>query len=180
MCRTFLVVLVWHKMCLYTSLWGATILRRAFACFWVGTSISEIISVLLALDTFIYGYSEDCHAKDQYCIICKIEKSSNSFSACLLSNKDVRCYIYNLLSCSIIMKLWICLASFTCRTILRLIKPRDIKIETSIIDYLIPRHFLWIKKCKLLILNSFPVFPLHVPKQIGFLLTRINCSRWRY
>ena len=105
MCRTFLVVLVLHKMCLYTFLWGATILRRAFACFWVGTSISEIISVLLALDTFIYGYSEDCHAKDQYCIICKIEKSSNSFSACLLSNKDVRCYVYILLYCSIIMKL---------------------------------------------------------------------------
>lgn len=175
MCRTFLVVLVWHKMCLHTFLWGATILRRAFACFWVGTSISEIISVLLALDTFIYGYSEDCHAKDQYCIICKIEKSSNSFSACLLSNKYVKCL--HLFYFSVIMKLWVYLASFTCCVILHLIKPHDIKIGTSIIGYSIPWHFLWFKNCKLLILKLIYSFSFACAKTIWVFLTSINCSR---
>ena len=116
------------------------------------------------------------HAKDPYYTICRIEKSWNQTSFlhafCPIKTLGIVLLFYH----DETMNMY---ASFALRAILRLIKPRDITIWISIIGYSVPWHFLWFKNHEQhWFSNSFRALLFLVPKQLGFLLTRINCSTW--
>ena len=77
----------------------------------------------------------------------------------------LRCYIY----------------IFVWRAFLRLIKQLDITIIISITRCSKPRYFSWFRYCKLYwFSDSFSVHRSLLKKQFVLLLTRINCSWWKW